>query len=590
MYTYPQALDAMQKIAQDLLGPRYAVSVIADASTGTASVVWENLYHPTSVTIRMPVLPAKHRMTQAEFDDYAGYILHETGHPKYTDKATWEAAVKAGRANLLNALEDVRIEKKLIDDGVAKNGRDVLSALVRSLDYSCGRDDFDPNDSRNIGFVMGFLGRAANGYDMDASLVTRKLDPKGSVSKVLKWALSELAACQSTADCLALAKKLVAALPAPKKPKPQQGQPKPQEGQPKPQEGQQGQPKPQEGQQGQPKPQEGQEGQPKPQEGQQGQPKPQEGQQGQGQGQGQGENEPQGKLTDADIAEVDLRPKAPAALPQGSHGAGMEAVIIGIIRDNAKRKAEVKPRDGSKGNGVASEAAKAAKQRALLARALKANDLDTFDGGLKHGRLDRRAFAKAGAGQTNIFGKRDLIEGYESDVVVLVDGSGSMNGRNIQSAAVLALVIAQAAAQVGVSCTTYMFGASYGKGPGSRVEISKGRARPDIAKFEAMPVSCGSDTPLTKAMLISAMEQVQRAPAKRKVMFMVSDGGCNMGPVPVRKAAAYVESLGVELANLFIGDKPMGCFRNEVAINGSKPVAEAGLAQLVKVLEKGLPS
>ena len=101
MYTYPQALDAMQKIAQDLLGPRYAVTVIPDATTGTASVTWDDFYNPVKVTIRMPVLPAKHRMTQAEFDDYAGLVLHEVGHPKYTDKATWEAAVRQGRATLL---------------------------------------------------------------------------------------------------------------------------------------------------------------------------------------------------------------------------------------------------------------------------------------------------------------------------------------------------------------------------------------------------------------------------------------------------------------------------------------------------------
>jgi hypothetical protein len=56
MYTYPQALDAMQKIAQDLLGPKYAVSVIADATTGTASVTWDTFTNPISVTIRIPRL------------------------------------------------------------------------------------------------------------------------------------------------------------------------------------------------------------------------------------------------------------------------------------------------------------------------------------------------------------------------------------------------------------------------------------------------------------------------------------------------------------------------------------------------------
>jgi hypothetical protein len=60
----------------------------------------------------------------------------------------------------------------LIDDNVAETvGR---SFRLGSLTGLLVRPHaLRANDSRNIGFVMGFR-QAANGYDMDASLITRK--------------------------------------------------------------------------------------------------------------------------------------------------------------------------------------------------------------------------------------------------------------------------------------------------------------------------------------------------------------------------------------------------------------------------------
>src|SRR6187399_1942132 len=116
-YLYPTALDAMQRMASDLLaklcpGVKYRVRVVADSTTGTASVVWDKGFgNRTDVTIHMPVRKATYRMSQADFDRWAAYLLHEVGHPAFTDKAVWDKAVAQNRQRLLNSLEDVREEK-----------------------------------------------------------------------------------------------------------------------------------------------------------------------------------------------------------------------------------------------------------------------------------------------------------------------------------------------------------------------------------------------------------------------------------------------------------------------------------------------
>jgi Mg-chelatase subunit ChlD len=598
MYSYPEALDAMQKIATDLLvaaGRQTTVTVMPDIATGTASVNWSVLPGGKidSVQIRMPVLPAHHKMTAAEFDDYAGYVFHEVGHPLFTNQKVWKQATRDGNARLLNALEDVRIEKALIEARIAANGKAVLSSLVRSLDYACARDSFDPNEPKNIGFVMGFLGRAANGYDMDKTIVTKRLRKGSAVSKVLAWALPELAKCRSTQGCLTLAEKIIAALPYTETKKGDQ----PKGNQPKGDQPKGDQPKGDQGEKGEKG--EGEKGEGEKGEGEKGdqpakQPGKGEGEKGDKPGQGgAGEYQAVGFLSDYDIAEVDIAPKAKDAVKDEWTANGTKAVIQGIREANKNAGRTIpKVRDSLSVphmSKLASDAAKASRQRALLARALRANDNDAYDGGLKHGRLDRRAFGRVAAGATNVFGRREVTEGYESDVVILVDGSGSMTGGNIGPAATMAMVVAQAAAQVGVNCATYVFGAS-----GTRIsdfglyEVNAGRDKPKAASFMGLCEAAGGGTPLCPSMLAVATRQVKRAPAKRRVLFVISDGMCNQGEKALKATATYIEEvLGTECANLSIGNPLKGCFRNEVLVDPAKDIAAAGLTQLTNKLMAG---
>src|SRR3954469_6170644 len=171
-YTYPEALSALESIANDfmrLLNPNNTprrVRLVCDATAQTACVTWDQY----SATITMPVRAATSQMLQSEFEDWCAYVLHELGHPTHTDKATWEKAVRQRISRMVNALEDVRMEQALITSGIVPNARAVLSRLLsRKITEARAGDGWKPNARREFAWTVCVLGRAANNYAFPVS-------------------------------------------------------------------------------------------------------------------------------------------------------------------------------------------------------------------------------------------------------------------------------------------------------------------------------------------------------------------------------------------------------------------------------------
>jgi Mg-chelatase subunit ChlD len=117
--------------------------------------------------------------------------------------------------------------------------------------------------------------------------------------------------------------------------------------------------------------------------------------------------------------------------------------------------------------------------------------------------------------------------------------------------------------------------------------VSEGKTKTPKHRFAWMYNQTEGGTPLTGSLIKAAALQKARGGAKRKVLFVITDGGDNDGPEGVKAAGEYIERrMGIEIANLHIGSTPMGLFRNEVAVNTSK-VVDTGLRKLVSVLEAG---
>jgi Mg-chelatase subunit ChlD len=379
-----------------------------------------------------------------------------------------------------------------------------------------------------------------------------------------------------------------------------------QKGEGEPTEVQKAKSEPTEAQKGEGEPTEDQKAKGEPTEAQKGEGEPTEAQKGEGEdgaqggsGSANGASAYTEALSDKDVRPVNLRPTDKSELKdrrgKGEQHASDMAAVIAAIRGADKSKGQAIPASTPSSTVLMTEtmaaaAARSGRQRTLLARALKRNELDLFEGGLKHGKLDRRAFARLAAGAPNVFGRRELTEGYETDAVVLVDGSASMEGERINSASTMALVIAQAAAQVGVSCTTYLFGASHYhyRSANGLFEVNGGRQKPQASQFAGIPMMGGGGTPLSASMLAVALRQAMAAPYKRRVMFVVSDGMCDDGPESLKAVATYVETaLGTELAHMSIHMRPQACFRNEVHVPRGSDIAAIGLETLTAKLAKG---
>jgi hypothetical protein len=264
-----------------------------------------------------------------------------------------------------------------------------------------------------------------------------------------------------------------------------------------------------------------------------------------------------------------------------------EKAVIGILRDSVigsqpnERGAAVK-KLGTNGTRLRDVAAQASRQRALLARALRANETDDREGGRKAGRLDRGALSRAMAGAPNVFARREIAEGYDTDVCVLLDASGSMAGANMIAALEVGLIVAQAAGSVGASCTTEIFN-SQGY---TRAGGLASKRNPNPADFGALQNAAGGGTPLSAHMARVAVNQAKRAPQKRRVVFVVTDGGCDYGPATVKHMAAYLEKThGTIMAHVSIGTPLTGAFRAEVRVPHGTKLSELGLDHFVRVLQ-----
>jgi len=600
-YTYPEAVTALESIANDFIlalrpAHRARVNLRCDAYSGTASVTWD-VY---SITVNMPVRPATSVMTQSEFEDWTAYLLHELGHPTHTDQQVWFEAVRNGHARMLNALEDVRMEAALIASGIVPNARAVLSRLISRKVAEARANGWKPNSRKEIGWTVCVLGRAANGYALEASdlaWIKGQISPTGTVGKAFAWALPALAACKSTADCLALAERLAGAIAAPQQPQGQQGQ--------KGQQGEQGQ-KGEQGQQGEEAPQSPQGEQGEEGEGEQGEqgegtsePRntpegPSEGNEGEGKGKGgkghgDGTTDDEAPVADeSELIERALAPESSADMSPNDRNTSSEKAVLDILRvDSIMKSAPHEPKGPSRravqeGAKLRDQAAKASKQRALLARALRANETEDREGGRKAGRLDRGALSRAMAGAQNVFARREISEGFDTDVCILLDASGSMAGHNMLQALEVGLIVAQAASSVGASCTTEIFSSSGYQRAGGLAS----KRVPNATDFGALSNEADGGTPLSAHMARAALAQAKRAPHKRRVLFVVTDGGCDYGRNVLARMATYLEqACGVVLAHVSIGTPLSGAFRAEVQVPYGCEVSDIGLGHFVKVLQ-----
>src|SRR4029077_11741256 len=126
-------------------------------------------------------------------------------------------------------------------------------------------------------------------------------------------------------------------------------------------------------------------------------------------------------------------------------------------------------------------------------------------------------------------------------------------------AATLALVVAQAAEQVGVQCEIAQFiGSQIRSVKAPREKLAQAETRKRLA-VAALHNSGG--TPLSASIAAMAAKLRERAAHKRKMIFAITDGACDCGSQAVRAIAAHCERNGVEVIGLSIDSQTHGAFK-----------------------------
>jgi hypothetical protein len=129
------------------------------------------------------------------FNRLVGYALHELGHAWFTSGSVWDDAVRDARddgrllGNLINGLEDPRIELAVINSGYAANARPLFESLTNYiLDKGKPGDYVNPDDLQNVAFQLAIEGRRLNGYAISASPVWQRSKYAAAIGAALKSA------------------------------------------------------------------------------------------------------------------------------------------------------------------------------------------------------------------------------------------------------------------------------------------------------------------------------------------------------------------------------------------------------------------
>lgn len=198
----------------------------------TAGIIHRRVGEAVNAKVLFPTLDETKVVPKETFNNLIGYALHELGHAWFTDNEPWDKArEKHGSfvSNLINGLEDPRIERLVIESGRAPNARVLFENLVNSI---LKRDGYvKPDDKRNIPFLLAVEGRRLNGY----AIIEPSIVDASPWAADIRWALRKAQTAKNTSAIVKIAVELFKRIREQEQPKPQD---QPQDGQDEPQDSQ----------------------------------------------------------------------------------------------------------------------------------------------------------------------------------------------------------------------------------------------------------------------------------------------------------------------------------------------------------------
>lgn len=408
---------------------------------------------------------------------YAGFIVHELLHRKYTRNGS--GTINAGQYLLAlhNAVEDAWIEHNAIDSGLLGNVEGLLTELLEQMITEAEAEVSDWSDPAQYPFLLAvWCRRHARNIPLPAGL-----------QPIFDQAAQRVLACQSTDDTFAVAEwvEKQLRLNLPKQGQKQRQQQDQKQGQK--QDKKQGQ------KQGQNTPQNPSD-------------QPQSADQGQGKGKGAGQDKNGAKAPAADCTPVEVEPTLKA--PSGTESCG-----------TFNKSAEVRPsRTQAGGHPSWSAGSVPAKLRYEVRKLFESTAQTDFSPNRKTGAVNTRALHKLGVSDALFQMRRDK-DGIDSAVVLVIDTSSSMGAdgyAKMSAAAASAHALLETLTSAGVSTAVVSFDDRiYIDAPfDARLQFKR-----DIV-LRLGPYGGTNDYAAIKV----AHDLLRQRPEARKVCFVLSDG------------------------------------------------------------------
>ena len=226
---YGDIIAAATETAERLVASIPGLSIQVTADGGKRASV--TLLRHRSYRISLPTMAPTEQLTKAEADNILGFLVHELIHIKRTQMDLMAQARNMGGMELkaiLNAIEDVQMEREEIASGEIGNARELLETVAESVFRKCYSETGNPWPREPFGGVVNGIaavGRLKAGMNIPAAeRMAQTWQDEPVRAAALQVAFDGLPSVTSTQQALALAVRVMAAMNAAQQQQQQQQQ------------------------------------------------------------------------------------------------------------------------------------------------------------------------------------------------------------------------------------------------------------------------------------------------------------------------------------------------------------------------------
>jgi uncharacterized protein YegL len=517
-YQFKQAVETtLRKLESTLSGQgrRFKIKSIEWSPIQTACV-------SPRFEIKLADVADHLNVNNALLDKYLGFVIHEILHVMYTDFKP--NASTPYLAQMFNAVEDVRIERKAIKDQILGNVEAVLSKTIDQMVSKAMDQVTDWADPRQYPFAFAVFGRR----------YARPVPLAEGLEPIFKQASAMIDSAHDSSKALEIAEWIIEQLNNIDDVKPQD----------KPQGEQQGEGDPQDG---------AQDGTGEPQSDQT------------GEGEGEVSDDQQSVPTASKARKPDLQDarevEPQCKIKKGVATGGTYSKDTAVAKDNFHTHP-------NRFNDL--DVSITPKLRFEVRKLFESSGTDEFEHGHKRGRLNVSAIASISTGKANVF-KRHLEEGgIDSAVAIAIDVSDSMCGSELDNAVKTAYALIETLEQARVATAVFTFGdcVSMIKPFGMNVRKAKQviqHVRTNGGTNDYFAIKFGHD------MLYNRSEA-------RKILFVVTDGDGHVQEV--KRQVQSGSALGVTTIGIGIGVDVSRVYANSITVLNHRDLGNASFKQI----------